>query len=209
MKTEVQMIRKFNGCEIKQRNTDEYFCANDIVTVGNIWRNKNGKKDFNFSLWLSQSSTKEFISNLEYEIGKPVIEKGGRGRNSQTWVHPFLFIDLALAINPVLKIKVYRWVYDDLIKYRNDSCDSYKKMCGALYITQSNKSNFEDDIKKLAFRIKNEIGVEDWQKATQEQLKLRDKIHENIALLSDILRDREMLYQTAIRKAKEDIIGIK
>ena len=33
MVTEVQMIRKFNNCDIKQRNTDEYFCATDLVNA--------------------------------------------------------------------------------------------------------------------------------------------------------------------------------
>ena len=77
-------------------------------------------------------------------------------------------------------------------------------MCGALYNTISNKSKFEDEIKDFAIKIKKECGVEDWQSASQEQLKLRDKIHDNIALLSDILRDRELLLETAIRKAKEN-----
>ena len=73
-----------------------------------------------------------------------------------------------------------------------------------LYKNYIYKSNFEKDIVELALLIKKECGVEDWENATQEQLKLRDKIHENIALLSDILHDRELLYETAIRKAKEN-----
>jgi hypothetical protein len=46
--------------------------------------------------------------------------------------------------------------------------------------------------------------VEDWNKATKEQLQLRDRIHNNIALLSDILKDRNNLYTVAIKKAKEN-----
>lgn len=203
MKTKVEMIRKFNDCEIRQRNTDGFFCSSDLVVAGNKWRRANGKEKFNFSLWCKNKSTIEFIETLEKEIGTKAIIVG-RGSKAENWVHPFIFIDLALAISPVLKVKVYRWVYDNLIKYRNDSGDSYKKMCGALYITQANKSNFEKDIVRLALLIKKECGVEDWENATQEQLKLRDKIHENIALLSDILHDRELLYETAIRKAKEN-----
>lgn len=203
MTTEVQMIRKFNGEVIKQRNTDEYFCATDLIRAGNKWRQENGKDKFNFTSWRNSKTTIEFISLLESEEHKEVVIVG-RGRNKETWVHPFVFIDLALAISPMLKVKVYRWVYDDLIKYRNDSGDSYKKMCGALYLTISNKSKFEDEIKDFAVKIRDECGVDDWQTATQEQLKLRDKIHENIALLSDIIRDRDLLFETAVRKAKEN-----
>jgi hypothetical protein len=32
-----------------------------------------------------------------------------------------------------LKIEVYSWLFDKLIKYRNNSGDSYKKMAGALF----------------------------------------------------------------------------
>lgn len=39
--------------------------------------------------------------------------------------------------------------------------------------------------------------------ATEKQLQLRNQIHENIALLSDIIRDKETLYSVSIKKAKE------
>ena len=77
-------------------------------------------------------------------------------------------------------------------------------MCGALYVTQSNKFLFPQEIKKLANRIKVECNVTDWGHATEEQLTLRNKIYDNIALLSDILQDRENLYAVAIKKAKEN-----
>lgn len=202
MNTEVKMIRKLDNFEIKQRNTDEYFCATDLINAGNQWRFSQGKKPFNFSAWLNSKPTKEFLETLSNEVGKDVVIKG-KTKKSQTWVHPFVFIDLALSISPELKTKVYKWVYDNLIEYRNNSGDSYKKMCGALYITQSNKAKYEDEIKKVAVIIQKKVGIKNWQEANQEQLKLRDKIHENIALLADVIRDRDMLYETAIRKALE------
>ena len=91
-----------------------------------------------------------------------------------------------------------------MLKYRNQSGVSYKKMCGALYLTQSNKSVFANDMQELANKIKKECNVNDWEPATEEQLQLRDWIHNNIALLSDILQDRENLYAVAIKKAKEN-----
>lgn len=203
MTTEVIIKRKFNNSEIRQSSKTGYFCASDMVNAGNKWRFTNDLKQFNYSQWLKNPTTVKFIKALENETGEKAIIKGN-AKNSLSWIHPFLFIDLALAIGPALKVKVYRWIYDDLIKYRNDSGDSYKKMCGALYLTISNKSKFEDEIKDFVVKIRDECDVEDWQTATQEQLKLRDKIHENIALLSDIIRDRDLLFETAVRKAKEN-----
>lgn len=59
-------------------------------------------------------------------------------------IHGFilLFLDLALAINPKLKVEVYEWLFDKLLEYRNDSGDSFKEMTGALYNNCSNKSQF-------------------------------------------------------------------
>ena len=203
METEVIMSRELFNREIRQKSKSEYFCASDLVNAGNAWRIAQGKKLFNYSQWLKNPTTQDFIKALEADIkGKAIIK--GKLKNSLSWIHPFLFIDLALAISPELKIETYKWLYDNLLKYRNQSGDSYKKMCGALFLTQSNKSIYQDELKKLANRIKVECNVIDWEHATEEQLTLRNKIHDNIALLSDIIKDRETLYNVAIKKAKED-----
>lgn len=203
METEVIMSRELFNREIRQKSKTEYFCASDLVNAGNAWRLANGKKLFNYSQWLKSPNTQDFIKALEIDIGAKAIIKG-KQKNSLSWIHPFLFIDLALAISPELKVEAYKWLYDNLLKYRNQSGDSYKKMCGALFITQSNKTLYQEELKKLANRIKVECGVNDWEHATEEQLTLRNRIHDNIALLSDIIKDRETLYNVSIKKAKEN-----
>lgn len=201
METKVIMKRELFGEEISQNNLNSFFSATDLVRAGNKWRVANGLPFFNLATFLQTKEVKEFMDFLKQEYGE--IKINSRGKYGVTWVHPFLFIEIALAISPKLKVEVYSWLYDSLIKYRNNSGDSYKKMCGALYITQGNKRTFADDIKKLANRIKFECGVSDWEHATEEQLNLRNRIHDNIALLSDIIKDRETLYNVAIKKAKE------
>lgn len=202
METRVLMKRELFGEEIAQNNLNSFFSATDLVRAGNKWRVANNLPFFNLATFLQTKETKEFVNFLQQEYGE--VKINSRGKYGVTWVHPFLFIEIALAISPKLKVEVYSWLYDSLIKYRNNSGDSYKKMCGALYITQTNKRTFADDIKKLANRIKVECNVTDWEHATEEQLTLRNKIHDNIALLSDIIKDRETLYNVAIKKAKEN-----
>lgn len=204
MKTNVLMKRNFMGSEIEQRSDNGFFSATDLVRIGNKWRASKDLDLFNMSEWLRQKNTKEFISTLENDL-KELCIISGKGRGNKTWVHPYLFIDMALAINNELKLKVYAWIYDSLIKYRNNSGDSYKKMTGALWNTQENKSNFSKDIQVIAFHIKKACEVDDWETASEEQLKLRDKIHEYIALLSDIIRDRSNLLDIAITKAREEV----
>ena len=203
METEVIMKRELFGQEISQKSKSEFFSATDLVKAGNKWRLSNGYQPFDFTIWYRQSNTQEFVKELESKYG--IVKITARGRGVHTWVHPYLFIDLALAISPNLKIEVYSWLHDYLIKYRNDSGDSYKKMTGALYLTTSNKSVFKNEISEIANKIKLECNVSDWNTANEKQLKLRDKIHEYIGLLSDIIRDREQLFNLAINKAKKEI----
>ncbi len=203
METEIVMKRDLWGMEIRQKSKTEFFCASDLVNAGNRWRLTNGKSVFNYSMWLKNDNTQTFIEELEKEFGKVIIK--GNAKNSPSWVHPFLAIDLALAISPELKIAAYKWLYDSLLKYRNQSGDSYKKMCGALFLTQTNKVNFTRDIQEIAQKIKVECGVTDWQAATEKQLLLRDRIHENISLLSDIVKDRDALFNVSVKKAKDNV----
>lgn len=202
METKVIMKRELFKKEIRQESKLNFFCANDLVSAGNKYRAENNLPFFMLNKFMNQPNTKEFIASLANEFGEVV--KTTRGRNGLTWVHPYLFIDIALAINPDLKIHVYSWIFDNLIKLRNNSGDSYKKMAGALYLTCSNKSSFPKEIVGVANIIKNTCSVTDWQNATEEQLILRDKIHNNISLLADVIPRREAMINLAIQKAKKE-----
>lgn len=204
MKTGVLMQRKIFDEIINQDSKNNFFSITDLVRAGNKWRVKNGMEPFYFNRWVQNKSVKEFILELEKKINKkPLIS--GRGRGNHSWAHPFLFIDIALSISPELKINVYEWIFDELIKYRNDSGDSYKKMAGALFLNCRVKSNFSREIIVIAEEIKNACGVFDWQTANESQLKLRDKIHENISLLCDVLKNNKKAVEFGIENAKKTI----
>lgn len=199
MTTEVVMQRNLFGESVRQNSKTGFICANDIVMAGNKYRVSNSMKLFDFRAWIDSNSNKEFIKEMENQFGKVIEAK--KGAQGGTWMHPFICIDLALAIDPKLKIEVYKWLYDELLKYRNDSGDSYKKMCGYLYDNCTNKSSFPKAIIKTAQMIQNACKVDDWQTASEMQLKLRDKIHYNIALLCDVLRDNNQAIRLGIIKA--------
>jgi KilA-N domain len=199
MQTEVKMKRLLFGVEISQKSKSEFFNATDLVKAGNKWRRSNDLPDFKMQEFLRTDKTIEFRKELEIKFGHCL--EIGKGRNAQTWVHPLLFIDIALSISPQLKIEVYEWLFDELIKNRNNSGDSYKKMCGYLYANCNNKSTFHRGVSKTAEMIQKAVGVTDWQRASESQLKLRDKIHENISLLADVLRDNNQAIRLGIQKA--------
>jgi hypothetical protein len=200
MKTEVIMKRELFGQEISQKSQSEFFSATDLVRAGDKWRLANGLNSFNLSQYLKGAKTMEFIEEIENKYGKSIIV--GRGRSAHTWVHPLIFIDVALAINPKLKVEVYEWLFDKLIKYRNDSGDSYKEMSAALFTRINNVRDFQSYIQKTACEIKEALKVVDWQTASERQLKKRDLIHNSIKLLCRVLKDTDAIVRIAIEENK-------
>jgi len=186
MITEVVMQRELFGHKIAQKSKTEFFSATDLQKAGNEFRRKNGLSDFNLSQFLKSKSTIEFINELETKFNTKVV-LSARGRMASTWVHPLLFVDIALAISPKLKIEVYEWIFYSLLKNRNNSGDSYKEMSSALWNRHTNHREFPTFIINVAEYIKNQIGVKDWNEATKEQLELRDKIHVAIKLYCNVL----------------------
>jgi hypothetical protein len=186
---------------VRQNSVNGFVCANDIEAAGNKYKALNGLKLFKLRTWIDNHSNKEFIKKMEAHFGTVIETK--RGANGATWMHPYICIDLALAIEPKLKVEVYEWLYDELLKHRNNSNDSYKKMYGALYLNCSNKSTFNKDIITVEKMIKEACGVIDWQKASEDQLDLRNRIHENIFSLCGVLRNNDQAVSIGISKAKE------
>lgn len=196
MKTQVIMKRELFGVEISQQSKTEFFSATDLARAGNVWRRENNLSDFNLSQYLKSKSTLDFICELERKYQNSVTK--GTGRNSITWVHPLLFIDIALAINPKLKVEVYEWLFDNLIKYRNDSGDSYKAMGAALFSRFNNNREFPKYMQRVANYIKKELNVTDWETATEKQLQLRDKIHNSIQLLCNVLNNTDQAVRLGV-----------
>ena len=190
MKTEVIMKRNLFGIEISQKSKSEFFSATDLVKAGNVWRRFNGMSDFNLTVFMNSKQTKEFLQELERSEGFACYLKAN-GRRNHTWVHPLLFIDMALAISPQLKVEMYKWLFDHLIKNRNLSGDSYKKMSGRLHFRCNNKRDFPRYIATVAKSIKLKCKVDNWENATDEQLSKRNSIHYDIALLSDALNNND------------------
>jgi len=204
MKTEVFMKRPLMGEDVRQSSKTSFISANDIVKAGNRWRVMNGLPLFTLQTWMNNLTTKEFVNELTANFGE--VTQTRRGANGGTWMHPYLAIDLALTISPKIKIEVYSWLYDELLKYRNFSGNSYQRMAGSLFERSLSKSTFPRFISKIAILIKKECNVKDWETANEEQLRLRDKIHENIALLSQVMNNQDEAVRIGILEAKKLII---
>jgi hypothetical protein len=200
--TEVFMKRELLGGEVRQSSLTEFISINDLLIIGNKWRAMNNLKLFDYNSWYNSSATKDFLDSMMSQYGE--VMKSKKGKTGERWAHPFIAIDIALQINPQLKVEIYKWIYDGLLKYRNTSGDSYKKMCGELFDNCQTKTKFHIDIIGIAKEIQDACCVYDWQSATEFQLKLRDKIHENIYLLAGVLRNNKQAVRIGIEKALLD-----
>jgi len=204
MKSEVVMRRSIFDREVRQKSKSQFLSATDLVHIANAKRREMGMREFNMSTWLSQESTKDFIRQIEESKGVKALQIT-RGRNGGTWMHPILFFDLALVINPKLKLEVHEWLHDELLKYRNDSGDSYSRMTGEIFTKCPDKSRFGKYITQVSMKIKKACGVDDWESASEEKLKLRDKMHNNIALLCSVTSKPDRAVRVGIGKALADL----
>lgn len=134
MKTNQNLIRKMGEFDVIQRTSDGMFNATTLLKA---WNSVGKKKDIDD--FLNNKSTKEYITVIESKenlntqnYGDLKVIKSSRGKNGGTWMHPFLFIDFAMWLNAEFKYEVIKFVYDQLIQYRNDAGDSYKEMASAI-----------------------------------------------------------------------------
>ncbi len=207
MKTAVIMERNLLDGKVRQNSKTGMFNVSDIHELGNRYRVKNGMSQKQVASYFNLESTQELIKEIciaeAIELDEVKISK--RGKFGGTWVHPILFIDIAMWYSPKFKASVLRWAIDGLLSNRNDSGDSFKAMNKEL------NTNFPEECSQAITYVKvaNKIsaacrvgtGKKKWEKASVDQLKLRSKIQENVCLLADVTENVGSCVSKAINKA--------
>lgn len=131
------MIRELNGSEVSQRTCDGYFNAN-LLAKQYFEKTGNDKRVREFT---DNKGTVEFLEALANELNinsnkscylpkDLCITK--KGKNGGTWMHPYLFVKFAMWLSPEFEVKVIKFVFDNLIEYRNQAGDYYKEMCDVI-----------------------------------------------------------------------------
>jgi len=187
MKTNQIMKRKFYSSEVSQRTKDSFFNATELIRSYNSISSK--QKDLS-DFW-DNKGTDTFIEALENELlnsntaNSPYLKtyETTRGNGGGTWMHPYLFVKFAMWLSPELEVKIIKWVYDNLIEYRNQAGDYYREMCEA--IAEKYKEFYESNPDPLVFvkeaQILNSLvfGKSDTNQrneATPEQLSLMNHL---------------------------------
>lgn len=186
------MIRKMGKFDVKQRTSDGFFNATALLKQ---W-NENSKSERKLDNYFGSDKSKEFIStiiereNLHTPKMVYVKSKASRGDNAGTWMHPMLFIDFAMWINPSFKYDVLKFVYYEMIKYRNMAGDAYSKLASAVQsiVGAQNMPKYMPQISKSINYVvfnnhehgeRNKHGIEEKQKELwQLELKVADLIED-------------------------------
>lgn len=151
MKTNQIMIRRMGPFAVEQRTKDAYFNATSLLKQWNeVTGSKKEIKDY-----LSNKATKELIATIENREnlnGDNSPYLGTRGKNGGSWMHPVLFMDYAMWINASFKYDVIKFVYDQMIEYRNKSGDAYKELAAAIS-TITPKHLMQDVMRKIGTSI--------------------------------------------------------
>lgn len=208
MKTSVIMERKLMGYVVRQNHKTEMLNANDLHKAGNAVRDINGMTKKQMASYFNLDSTNELIKEVCLIDGLRLdeVKKSTRGKAGGTWVHPIVFIDMAMWYSPELKVRILKWVQDGLLMARDESGESFKEMMSVLSRhfpkEMDNPIRYIEVSNKIAAECRVGTGKDKWQKATEEQLKKRAKIHSNIMLIADLCPNVGTCISKAIQKAK-------
>ena len=143
MKTNQIITRKIGDFNVYQRTDNGSFDANALL---NEWNNSGNTKR-RMDDFLNSSNTKEFINELissespmrnfahgDYQVVTKIKGKNTKNGRSvdKVWMEKFLFLKFAMWLNPKFELKVLKFVYDEMIKYRNDAGDAYVKLAASI-----------------------------------------------------------------------------
>jgi len=195
MKTSVGMVRKMGNFDITQRTKDGYFDANFLLNQWNSVKTNPERKMIRF---LESPKTKEFIEEISLDSPSAEMYDGlvvpfhiKKGRNTskgktkdEIWMHPYLFIDFAMWINPKFKLSVIKFVYDQLIQERKLAGDNYLMLSSSGVKLKG--YNFSEVAKAIQWIVYGKTGKGLRQTATEEQLKELNEIQIKFSFAIDM-----------------------
>lgn len=202
------MVRKMGSFNILQRTKDGYFDANELLAQ---WNSKKENPERRMLRFLDSPKTKEFITEIQNESPSTEMHNGlitayyeKKGRNTskgktkdEIWMHPYLFIDFAMWLNPKFKLSVIKFIYDQLIQQRTLAGDNYKTLSSS--IVKLKGYSFQEVAKAIQWIVYNKTGKELRQSATQDQLKEINEIQTKLSFAID------MNYITSYKQLLEEM----
>lgn len=209
MKTNVTMIsekdRNLFGVVIRQETQNGFLCLTDLqeaythARVLNGWSVKHIGHILNYTENIERifyilvkqgiiedkgmytSFYNECVENGTVKVLKKlgVYRTTGRGAEKRVMCNPYIWVMVALDMNPQLYAEVVMWLTDKLILNRIEAGDFYKSLSAALYkLPNPNYSGVSIALNKKVFG-RHELGIRN--KASKEELAALRRLEDNIA----------------------------
>ncbi len=213
MKTNVTMIsekdRNLFGVVIRQETQNGFLCLTDLqeaythARVLNGWSVKhighilgyteNIERIFYILVKQGIISDKGMYTSFYEDCQKEgtvkvlkrlgVYKTTGRGAEKRVMCNPYIWVMVALDMNPQLYAEVVMWLTDKLILNRIEAGDFYKSLSAALYkLPNPNYSGVAVALNKKVFG-KHELGIRN--KASKEELAELRRLEDNVAFAID------------------------
>lgn len=200
--------RDLFGVTIRQQtkggmlNLSDLSEAYTVARVKNGWVEKNidrimtDNKETLYYLLEKQGVIKlpmcSFIESIENKgFAKYMKELGvykttGARQTRTVWVNPYIFIMVAMDLNPMFKAKVIDWITDSLIINRIEAGNFCKALNSSISKFKPDGSQFMDLAKALNYVVfgRHESGIRNT--GTKEQLKELANIEEKMAFAIDM-----------------------
>lgn len=201
-----QESRELYGVVIRQETKNSFLSLTDLqeaythARVLNNWKDKDISNILNRSenveriyyllseqnlisgkttiSWFYENVKEKGLTKLLKEIG--VYKTTGRGENKQTLCNPYIWVLVAMELNPQLYAKVVMWLTDKLITNRIEACDLNKDLRAEM---AANIQNPDYALINKTLNIKifghHETGMRNL--ASEEELRKLYRLEENIA----------------------------
>ena len=217
MKTNQVLTRQMGSFSVYQRTKDGMFNATTLLKQ---WNQSSGHKK-EVAKYFENPSSREFIEAIINEEFPSYAKNGydknttdlvyvksraNKGENAGTWMHPLLFIDFAMWLNPSFKVKVLKFVYDQLIQYRNEAGDTYIEMCAALK-SISKPEEITHNIQKIARAI-NIVVFGKHQREARNKMAEELRMKELSSLQSKVAEMIHLGYLTTFEQVREYLLRV-
>lgn len=211
MKTNVQLIskdRNIYGITIKQETKTGFLSITDLQNAYFKARIENGWADRRIERILSTNDSAERIYYILKEQGiiktpicafmediknqslvkvmknYGVYKTSGKGENRTTMCNPYIWVLLAMELNPELYAKVVIWLSDNLIINRIEAGDKYNDLCKAA--SKFKDVDYRTIAKGINYIVFNIHETMLRNKASETELKEIEELQKSLAFAIDM-----------------------
>lgn len=170
---------------ILKREFSEELCNCLSIKLSNNCSIKQ-QSDYQYNLEIVKS--KEYEKLINKVIVKRVSALRCKGEIDKIWVHPLVFLDFCMWLNPDFKYDAVKMVYDNLIQLRIEVCDNDKPFNDWIFDrfgeNKFNISNVKIALNKAVFGYNDsEINQRNYATVKQlEQLKYYQRLIQDLTL---------------------------